>query len=246
MKRVILITGATKGIGQGILKNLIGDNENNIVVGTSKSDSGVDEINKFIKSNKVQGGGIKLDITNKEMMSDAVDDIKNIYGTIDILINNAGITEDNLIIKLKNTSWDNVINTNLNSVYYMTKLCVRDMMKKHWGRIINIGSVIGSTGNAGQTSYAAAKAGLVGFTKSLAREVASRNITANIISPGYIKTSMTNKIPDEIRTNIIKQIPIGRMGTVEDIAYAVNFIASNNSSFITGETIHVNGGMHMC
>ena len=240
--KIALVTGASRGIGQAIALAL--GNAGAIVIGTATSESGADAISSTLKDNKINGQGMALNVANNEQIKDVMDDIVNQYGTVDILINNAGITRDSLLMRMKDDEWDDIMNTNLASVYKMSKSVLRGMMKKKAGRIISIASVVGSMGNAGQTNYAAAKAGIMGFTKSLAREVGARGITVNAVAPGFIKTDMTDSLPEEQKEALSKQIPMGRLGTTQEIAGTVLFLASEAGDYITAQTIHVNGGMY--
>ena len=240
--KVVLITGANRGIGYAILSKFIA--KGYIVIGTSRSDDGVKIINDLIKDTS-KGCGIKMNITSQEDIQAANKLIKDKYGVVTIMINNAGITKDNLLMRMSDQEWTDVIDTNLNSLYKMTKEFIRDMMKQKSGRIINVSSVVGISGNAGQTNYSASKSAIYGFTKSLAKEVASRNITVNCISPGFIETDMTDKLSDEQKTSIRSAIPLSRMGNTKEIADIIFFIASESASYITGENINVNGGLYM-
>ena len=241
--KVALVTGANRGIGNEILKALAKDGF--IVIGTSRTPEGVASIENSLSDQNGLGCGFVFDVTDKKMLSDLNLSIKEQYGNVSVLINNAGITMDNLLIRMNEDEWDNVIDTNLTSVYRITKEFVKDMMKDRYGRVINIGSVVGVSGNAGQTNYSATKSGLLGFTKSLAKEVAARNITINTVSPGFIDTDMTKKLKDHQKEALIKSIPLGRMGSAEDLANVVSFLASDYASYITGENINVNGGLYM-
>jgi 3-oxoacyl-[acyl-carrier protein] reductase len=241
--QIALVTGASRGIGQAIAQAL--GAEKATVIGTATSAAGAENISATFNENGVRGTGMVLDVANSDSVTNCVKQIIDEYGAPDILVNNAGITRDNLLIMMKDEQWDDIINTNLSSVYRMSKAVLRPMMKKRSGRIINISSVVGATGNAGQTNYAAAKAGLLGFTKSLAREIGSRNITVNTVAPGFIDTDMTRGLAEEQREALARQIPLGRLGTAEEVAAAVVFLASPSAAYITGETIHVNGGMYM-
>ncbi|MBA6390762.1 3-oxoacyl-ACP reductase FabG [Colwellia sp. BRX10-3] len=237
--KVILVTGASRGIGKAIATQLkaLGGN----VIGTATSEHGAANISEYLG----EGQGLVLNVTDDASISAMFDIIKEKYGAVDILVNNAGITRDNLMMRMKDDEWNDIINTNLTSVFKISKAVLRAMMKKRNGRIINIGSVVGSMGNAGQVNYATAKAGLIGFTKSLAREVASRGITVNTVSPGFIDTDMTQTLTDEQKEGIFAQVPANRLGKPEEIANAVAFLASDSAAYITGETLHVNGGMYM-
>ena len=237
---IALVTGASRGIGKAIATKLAA--EGATVIGTATSEGGAASIAEYLGA---QGTGMVLDVTNADSVSEVLGAIEEQYGPISILINNAGITRDNLMMRLKDADWDAIINTNLTSVFKISKACLRNMMKARKGRIITIGSVVGSTGNPGQTNYAAAKAGLIGFSKSLAREVGSRGITVNTVAPGFIDTDMTRALSDEQRDALKGQIPLSRLGDPDDIANAVAFLASPSASYITGETLHVNGGMFM-
>ncbi|SMN11129.1 3-oxoacyl-[acyl-carrier protein] reductase [uncultured Candidatus Thioglobus sp.] len=240
--KIVLVTGASRGIGQAIALTL--GKAGATVIGTATSDNGAEAISTTLKNNGVIGTGMTLNVTNNEQISEVMKSIVDAYGAVDILINNAGITRDNLLMRMKEDEWDDIMNTNLASVYKMSKAVLRGMMKKKAGRIISIASVVGAMGNAGQTNYAAAKAGIMGFTKSLAREVGSRGITVNAVAPGFIKTDMTNALPEEQKEALSKQIPMGKLGEVEDIANAVLFLAGDGGAYITAQTIHVNGGMY--
>ena len=241
-KKIALVTGANRGIGMSILKTLL--ESEYIVIGTSRSEAGVKAINEVI-ADKERGCGLVLDVKSQNDISKANKTIKETYGSVTILVNNAGITMDNLLLRMSNEEWSNVIETNLNSVYKVTKEFIKDMMKLRFGRVINISSVVGLSGNAGQTNYSSTKAALYGFTKSLAKEVASRNITVNSISPGFIETDMTSKLKEEQKKALIDSIPLSRMGSADELAKVVKFIASSDSSYITGENINVNGGLYM-
>ncbi|SFV88557.1 3-oxoacyl-[acyl-carrier protein] reductase [hydrothermal vent metagenome] len=240
--KIVLVTGASRGIGQAIALSLGGAGAT--VIGTATSDKGADAITATLKDNGVMGVGMTLNVTNNEQIAEIIKTIVDAYGTVDILVNNAGITRDNLLMRMKEDEWDDIMNTNLASVYKMSKAVLRGMMKKKAGRIISITSVVGAMGNAGQTNYAAAKAGVMGFTKSLAREVGLRGITVNTVAPGFIKTDMTNALPEEQKEVLAKQIPMGRFGSVEEVAASVLFLAGDAGSYITAQTLHVNGGMY--
>ncbi|CAC9579497.1 3-oxoacyl-[acyl-carrier protein] reductase (EC 1.1.1.100), FadG [uncultured Gammaproteobacteria bacterium] len=240
--KIVLVTGASRGIGQAIALSL--GNVGATVIGTATSDKGAEAISATLKDNGIAGQGMALNVTNNEQIAEVMKNITESYGAVDILINNAGITRDNLLMRMKEDEWDDIMNTNLSSVYRMSKAVLRGMMKKRAGRIISIASVVGAMGNAGQTNYAAAKAGIMGFTKSLAREVGARGITVNCVAPGFIKTDMTDALPEEQKEAIAKQIPMGRLGSVEEIAGSVLFLASDASAYVTAQTLHVNGGMY--
>jgi 3-oxoacyl-[acyl-carrier protein] reductase len=241
--QIALVTGASRGIGQAIAHAL--GNQKAIVIGTATSEAGAQNISDGFKKNGITGTGMVLNVADAESIKACLKTINNDYSSPDILVNNAGVTRDTLLMAMKDEQWDEIINTNLTSIFRMTKAVVRPMMKKRSGRIINISSVVGSTGNPGQTNYAAAKAGLVGFSKSLAREIGSRNITVNTVSPGFIDTDMTKELGDDQKKVLTGQIPLGRLGNPDDIAAAVVFLASPSAGYITGENIHVNGGMYM-
>ena len=241
--QIVLVTGASRGIGKAIAQAL--GAEQATVIGTATSAAGADSISAALEENGIKGTGMVLDVADSDSVTSCVKQVIEEYGAPDILVNNAGITRDNLLMMMKDEQWDDFINTNLSSVFRMSKAVLRPMMKKRNGRIINISSVVGATGNAGQTNYAAAKAGLLGFTKSLAREIGSRKITVNTVAPGFIDTDMTRELPEEQREALARQIPLGRLGSVEEVAAAVVFLASPAAAYITGETIHVNGGMYM-
>lgn len=241
--KVALVTGASRGIGRAIAEQLQALGAT--VIGTATSEGGATNINDYLNQADNNGLGLVLNVTNDESISDMFSKIKETYGGLDILVNNAGITRDNLFMRMKDDEWHDIIDTNLTSVFKVSKASIRPMMKKRNGRIINIGSVVGTMGNAGQVNYATAKAGLLGFTKSLAREVASRGITVNTVSPGFIDTDMTQTLTDEQKEGIFSQVPANRLGKPEEIASTVAFLASDAAAYITGETIHVNGGMYM-
>lgn len=241
--KVALVTGASRGIGQAIAIAL--GEAGNIVIGTATTEEGANKISDVFKSKNIKGCGMALNVTEIESIETVLSKIKEQYGAPTILVNNAAVTQDNLFLRMKEDEWDKVIQTNLTSIFRLSKICIRDMLKAREGRIINIGSVVGTTGNAGQVNYAAAKAGLIGFTKSLAQEVGSRNITVNVIAPGFIDTDMTRDLPEEHRKALFDKIPMQRLGRPEDIANAVVFLASDTGSYITGQTLHINGGMFM-
>jgi 3-oxoacyl-[acyl-carrier protein] reductase len=239
--KIVLITGANRGIGQSILHRL--DADGYLVIGSSRSNEGVKKITSEIK--KSNGKGIQMDVTDQKSIDDAVDSIKKDYGPIYGLINNAGITNDNLLMRMSDEQWSSVIDSNLNSLFRVTKSIVKDMMKARVGRIINIGSIVGMMGNAGQSNYSATKSGLLGFTKSLARELSSRNINVNSISPGFINTDMTKALSEDQIDALSKNIPLNRIAEPSEIASVVSFLLSDDSSYITGENINVNGGLYM-
>ncbi len=241
--KVAFVTGASRGIGKAIALELA--SQGAIVIGTATSESGADNISTYLKEAGAQGAGKCLNVTNGEMITSVLAEVTKEFGVPTILVNNAGITRDNLLMRMKDDEWDDIIQTNLSSVFRMSKACLRGMMKAKGGRIINIASVVGVMGNAGQTNYAAAKAGIIGFSKSLAREVGTRNITVNTIAPGFIDTDMTRGLPEEQRTALTQQIPLSRLGSPEDIAKSVSFLAGEGGAYITGQTLNVNGGMYM-
>lgn len=240
---IALVTGASRGIGAAIAQTL--GKQGAIVIGTATTAGGAENINASLKAANIKGLGLALDVNNSAQIEQVLKEISEKFGDISILVNNAGITKDTLLMRMDESDWDAVISTNLSSVYRMSKAVLRPMMKARTGRIISISSVVGHMGNAGQTNYAAAKAGMAGFTKSLASEVGSRNITVNCIAPGFIETDMTSELPDEIKTQMLARIPLGRLGSANEIAATVAFLASPSAAYITGETIHVNGGMYM-
>jgi 3-oxoacyl-[acyl-carrier protein] reductase len=240
--KLVLVTGATRGIGKAIALTLGGAGAT--VIGTATSESGTNNISKMFSENKISGKGMKLDVTDNDQVSNLVKNIGEDFGSVDILVNNAGITRDNILLRMKEDEWEDIINTNLSSIYKMSKSVLRGMIKKRSGRIISITSVVGVMGNAGQSNYAAAKAGIIGFTKSLAREVGVRGVTVNAIAPGFIETDMTDSLPDDQKEALASQIPMGRLGTPNEVAQAVLFLAGESGSYITAQTIHVNGGMY--
>ena len=239
-KQIALVTGASRGIGKAIAEKLTQDGF--FVIGTATSDSGAELISAYLGGN---GKGIKLDVANSDSIAEVIKKITDDFGTPTVLVNNAGITKDNLLMRMKDEEWDDIINTNLTSIFRMSKAVLRGMMTVKTGRIINISSVVGFTGNAGQANYAAAKAGMIGFAKSMAKEVGSRNITINTVAPGFIDTDMTRELNDDIKNTLLGAIPLNRLGEAEEVAHAVAFLASAGAGYITGETLHVNGGMFM-
>lgn len=241
--KVALVTGASRGIGKSIAE-LLGK-AGATVVGTATSESGATAITDRLQSEGINGCGMVLNVTDIDSVEQVVKAIAAQFGAVEILVNNAGITKDNILMRMKDEEWDDVINTNLTSVYRLSKACVRGMTKARWGRIINISSVVGEMGNAGQSNYAATKAGVAGFARALARELGSRNITVNTVAPGFIDTDMTHVLPEEQKQLLLGQIPLARLGKPEEIAAVVGFLASDAGAYITGETIHVNGGMYM-
>lgn len=241
-QQVALVTGASRGIGAAIAQAL--GKQGAFVIGTATSASGAEAITAHLKAADVNGVGIALDVTQPEQIEAVLKLIAEQYGDVSILVNNAGITKDTLLMRMKDEDWDAVLNTNLKSVFRMSQAVLRPMMKARQGRIINISSVVGHMGNAGQTNYAAAKAGMTGFTKSMAQEVGSRGITVNCVAPGFIETDMTAELPEDIKAKMLERIAVGRLGQVNEIAATVAFLASPAAAYITGETIHVNGGMY--
>jgi 3-oxoacyl-[acyl-carrier protein] reductase len=239
-KKLAIVTGASRGIGRAIAERLVADGF--FVIGTATSDNGADAISAYLGDN---GKGLKLDVADASAIEAFIKTITDDFATPAVLVNNAGITRDNLLMRMKDEEWNDIISTNLTSIFRMCKAVMRSMMKARYGRIINISSVVGSTGNAGQTNYAAAKAGMVGFSKSMAKEVGSRGITVNTVSPGFIDTDMTRELSEDIKNTLLGSIAAGRLGQPEEIAHAVSFLASEQAGYITGETLHVNGGMYM-
>ena len=240
---IALVTGASRGIGQAIALRLGKDGAT--VIGTATSASGAEQITKTLQDDGIKGMGLAMNVNDQASVDAALETITAEFGAPTILVNNAGITRDNLLMRMKQEEWDDIISTNLTSVFRLSKACLRAMTKARKGRIISISSVVGAAGNAGQTNYAAAKAGLVGFTKSLAREVGARGVTVNAVAPGFIDTDMTKALPEAQREALQKEIPLNRLGQPEEIAAAVAFLASPDAGYITGETLHVNGGMYM-
>ena len=241
--QIALVTGASRGIGQACALEL--GRQGAAVIGTATSENGAQAISQYLADNQIKGVGIKLNVNDAAEIECALTAIRAQFGEVSILVNNAGITRDNLLMRMKEGEWDDIIETNLKSVFRMSQTVLRAMMKARQGRIISIASVVGSMGNAGQTKYAAAKAGIMGFSKSLAREIGSRNITVNCVAPGFIDTDMTRALGEAQREALVGHIPLGRLGNVEDVASAVAFLASPKASYITGVTLHVNGGMYM-
>jgi 3-oxoacyl-[acyl-carrier protein] reductase len=241
--QVVLVTGASRGIGATIADTL--GAAGGIVIGTATSEAGATAISERFAAAGIQGRGAVLNVADPEASAALVKDIAGNEGAVTILVNNAGITRDNLLLRMKDTEWDDVIATNLTGLYHLCRLCLRGMMKAQGGRVINIASVVGVMGNAGQANYAAAKAGIIGFSKSMAREVGSRGITVNVLAPGFIQTDMTDALGEEQRAALVEQVPLKRLGEPNDIASAVLFLASPAGAYITGETMHINGGMYM-
>lgn len=242
-QEIVLVTGASRGIGRGIALELA--RQGATVIGTATTEAGAESITQLLKDNGFRGRGIVLNVADATSVDAALKNVEAAEGAPTVLVNNAGVTRDNLLMRMKPEEWDDLINTNLGSVYRLSKAVLRGMMKARRGRIISIASVVGVMGNPGQTNYAASKAGIIGFSKSLAREIGSRNITVNVIAPGFISTDMTGQLPAEQQQKMLDQIALGRLGAVEDIAHAVAFLASPQAGYITGETLHVNGGMYM-
>lgn len=241
--KVVLVTGASRGIGAAIADSL--GAKGAVVIATATSEAGAKKISERLSSKGIKGRGMVLNVTSQESVNTLMETVQIEYGAPLILVNNAGITKDNILMRMKDDEWFDVIDTNLHSIYRLSKACLRGMTKARWGRIINIGSVVGSMGNAGQTNYSATKAGVGGFTRSLAKELGSRNITVNAVSPGFIDTDMTKELPEANKNMILSQIPLGRLGQPEEVAAVVDFLASDTGAYITGENIHVNGGMYM-
>ncbi|MGK0271816.1 MAG: 3-oxoacyl-[acyl-carrier protein] reductase [Cocleimonas sp.] len=241
--QVTLVTGASRGIGRAIAESL--GKSGATVVGTATSENGAAAITAYFKEAGINGVGKMLNVTDTDSIGTVLKEITTEYGAITVLVNNAGITRDNLMLRMKEEEWSDIMTTNLTSVYRLSKACLKGMMKARHGRIISISSVVGATGNAGQANYAAAKAGVVGFSKSLAQEIGSRGITVNVVAPGFIDTDMTRDLPEEQRKKLMSNIPLGKLGEAEDIANAVLFLASDMGSYISGETLHVNGGLYM-
>jgi 3-oxoacyl-[acyl-carrier protein] reductase len=241
--KIALVTGASRGIGRAIALALAKNGA--FVYGTATTEQGAATINELFEKETLAGKGLVLDVTNAEHIEQLMSYFVENEQCPSILVNNAGITADNLLLRMDDDEWYKVIETNLNSVYRMSKACLKPMFRSRWGRIISVGSVVGSSGNSGQVNYTAAKAGLVGFSKSLAQEIGSRGITVNVVAPGFIDTDMTTALPDMVKDEMLKRIPLRKLGQAEDVANAVVFLASDSAKYITGETIHVNGGMYM-
>ena len=242
-KQIALVTGASRGIGRAIAIEL--GKAGAFVIGTATSEKGTNSINECFESEQISGTAYVLNVSESDSINALAESIKNDGHDISILVNNAGITRDNLLMRMKDDEWDDVINTNLSSVYRLSKMCLRGMMKARYGRIINISSVVALSGNAGQSNYAAAKAGMIGFTRALAKEVGSRNITVNSVAPGFIQTDMTDSLSEEQHLALKQQIALGRLGSAQEVASAVTYLASPLAGYISGETINVNGGMYM-
>lgn len=241
--QIALVTGASRGIGQAVALEL--GKQGATVVGTATSQAGADSISAYLSQAGIKGAGLALNVKDPAQVEQVLQAIRAQFGEISILVNNAGITRDNLLMRMKEEEWDDIMDTNLKSVFRLSQAVLRAMMKARYGRIISIASVVGAMGNAGQTNYAAAKAAIIGFSKSLAREVGSRNITVNCVAPGFIDTDMTRALSEEQRSGLLAHIPLGRLGTVQDIAASVAFLASPQAGYVTGTTMHVNGGMYM-
>ncbi|MFC6276142.1 3-oxoacyl-ACP reductase FabG [Psittacicella hinzii] len=239
MSKVALVTGASRGIGQAIAKELAA--RGYTVVGTATTESGAAKISEYLGAN---GTGMVLNVTSKDSQKEVLAAIKEKFGDVDILVNNAGITRDKLLMRLSDQDWDDIINTNLTPIFQLSQAVMRPMMKKGFGRIVNIGSVVGSMGNLGQANYSAAKAAVIGFTKSMSLEVAAKGVTVNVVAPGFIETDMTDVLSDDIKTALLDKIPAKKLGQPEDIAKAVAFLVSDDAQYITGHTLHVNGGMY--
>ena len=243
MSQICLVTGASRGIGNAIALELA--MKGHTVIGTGTSPAGAEKVTSDLSAARAQGRGAVLDVNDPEQIESVIKEITDEFGSISVLVNNAGVTEDNLLMRMKPSQWEKTLNTNLASVFALTKMCLKGMTKARYGRIINVSSVVGATGNAGQTNYAASKAGLIGFTKSLALEIASRGITVNAVAPGFIDTDMTSALTEDQRAKLLEAIPLARLGGAEDISKAVAFLISDDASYITGQVLHVNGGMHM-
>lgn len=241
--KVCLVTGASRGIGAAISDQL--GSQGYIVIGTATSESGASKIDARFKDQGITGAGMVLNVTDSQSISDLLEQVDEKYGAPTILVNNAGITKDNLLLRMKDDEWFDVIDTNLSSIFRLSKACLKPMTRARWGRIVNISSVVGSMGNAGQTNYSATKAGVAGFARSLAKEIGSRGITVNTVAPGFIATDMTKDLSDAHKETMLSQVPLGRLGDPNEIASVVSFLVSDSAGYITGETIHVNGGMYM-
>lgn len=242
-KKVVLVTGASRGIGEAIADELSG--RGYYVIGTATSQSGADKITKHLNEKFGCGEGIVLNVKDSDAIDKTIESLVERNLAPQILINNAGITADNLLLRMTDEEWFDVIETNLTGVFRLSRACIRNMFRARWGRIVNLASIVGFTGNSGQVNYTSTKAGVVGFSKSLAQEMASRGITVNVVAPGFIKTDMTDALPDMVKDELMKRIPMKRLGQPEDIAKAVAFLISDDASYVTGQTIHVNGGMYM-
>lgn len=241
--KIALVTGASRGIGKSIAIKLA--QQGAIVIGTATSETGANAISQYFTDENLNGKGLVLDVTQSASIEETLELLSKENSAPGILVNNAGITADNLLLRMDDEEWYKVMETNLSSVFKMSKICLKSMFRARWGRIISIGSVVGSSGNTGQVNYTATKAGIIGFSKSLAQEIGSRNITVNVVAPGFIETDMTDALPELVKTEMLKRIPLRHFGQAEDIANAVAFLASDSAKYITGETLHVNGGMYM-
>jgi 3-oxoacyl-[acyl-carrier protein] reductase len=242
-EKVALVTGASRGIGEAIAKALASDGYT--LVGTATSNAGADHISGYLAQLGNPGCGMILNVTDQSSVTAVLKDINERFGAPLVLVNNAGITRDNILMRMKEDEWQDVIETNLSAIYRVSKACLRGMTKAHWGRIVSITSVVGAMGNAGQSNYAATKAGTEGFSRALARELGSRSVTVNCVAPGFIDTDMTRKLSQDQRDLLLQQVPLGRLGTPAEIAALVSFLCSDIAGYITGETVHINGGMHM-
>lgn len=241
--KIALVTGATRGIGKAIAENLA--SQGAVVIGTATSEGGASAISEYLAAAGNKGKGLVLNVSDADSVNEVLKSIQDEFGVIEILVNNAGITRDNLMMRMKDDEWDSVLNTNLTSIYRLAKGCLRGMTKARWGRIVSVSSVVASMGNAGQANYAAAKSGMEGFTRALAREIGARNVTVNCVAPGFIDTDMTSGLPEEHKAKLQSQIPMNRLGKPEEIASVVGFLCSEGGAYVTGETIQVNGGMYM-
>lgn len=242
-KKIALVTGASRGIGAAIADSM--GKAGMVVIGTATSAAGAEQIDARIREAGVEGRGMVLNVTDADSVTQLLEAITRDFGTVTVLVNNAGITKDNLLMRMSDEEWFDVVNTNLSSVYRLSKACLRGMLKARWGRIVNISSIVGAMGNAGQTNYSATKAGVMGFTRSLAKEIGSRNITVNAVAPGFIDTDMTRALPEDQRDALVSGIALARLGQPEEIASVVQFLCSDGAAYVTGETIHVNGGLYM-
>lgn len=242
-KKIALVTGASRGIGAAIADSM--GKAGMVVIGTATSAAGAEQIDARIREAGVEGRGMVLNVTDADSVTQLLETITRDFGTVTVLVNNAGITKDNLLMRMSDEEWFDVVNTNLSSVYRLSKACLRGMLKARWGRIVNISSIVGAMGNAGQTNYSATKAGVMGFTRSLAKEIGSRNITVNAVAPGFIDTDMTRALPEDQRDALVSGIALARLGQPEEIASVVQFLCSDGAAYVTGETIHVNGGLYM-
>ena len=242
-KKIALVTGASRGIGAAIAESL--GKAGMLVIGTATSAGGAEQIDNRLRELGIEGRGMVLNVTDADSVNQLLESVTRDFGTVTVLVNNAGITKDNLLMRMSDEEWFDVINTNLSAVYRLSKACLRGMLKARWGRIVNISSIVGAMGNAGQTNYSATKAGVMGFTRSLAKEIGSRSITVNAVAPGFIDTDMTRALPEEQRNALVAGIALARLGQPEEIASVVQFLCSDGAAYITGETIHVNGGLYM-